>query len=47
MIEAGLLVLAQPCFVERRIGALFCAQPARRLREHCLLSWRRSPACGC
>ncbi len=47
MMQAGLFVLAQPCFVEREIGALFCAQRLRRLRDHCLLSWRRSPACGC
>ncbi|HYG29029.1 MAG TPA: hypothetical protein VD887_02325 [Allosphingosinicella sp.] len=45
-MTAALLILAQDAFVERRLGALFCAQKPRHLRELCLRSWR-SPRCGC
>ncbi|HWT11450.1 MAG TPA: hypothetical protein VN231_01705 [Allosphingosinicella sp.] len=46
MTPAALLILAQDGFIDRQIGALFCAKPLRRLRRACLLSWRR-PSCGC
>ena len=45
-MTAALLILAQNGFLKRRIGALFCAQKRRHLRERCLQSWR-SPRCGC
>ena len=47
MIEAALLVMAQKPFLEQQIGALFCSQPQRLVREHCLRVWRRSDGCGC
>lgn len=46
MSPAALLVLGQDAFVERQLGAVFCGQSLRRLREACLLRWRR-PGCGC
>jgi hypothetical protein len=39
------MILAQDRFVERQVGALFCAHKLRRLREACLRSWRQP--CGC
>lgn len=45
-MTAALFVLAQDAFVERRVGALFCAQKLRHLHERCLRNWR-SPRCAC
>ena len=40
MMQAALLVLAQPEFVRQRIETQFCPKAPSGARDHCLASWR-------